>query len=140
MTIAETAVEMLAARLDDADELGALVAIIDDARMLASEATTVAKRAEAELAARMETNQVEVPGVGVLKRRWAPGKTVWDHRLAIGAVIDAAMERKVHPREAIMACAGITYWRVGELRRLDVDAERYRRSEGEGRYTVQVIR
>jgi hypothetical protein len=139
--LALKALELLTERLDSAETLTELVAVIDDAKDFASEATTVARQAEAELATRMgDDNQVEVAGVGVLKRRWQAGKTVWDHRLAISAVIDAAMDQGTHPREAIMACAGISYWRTGELKRFDLDPRTYRRSEGQGRYTVQVIR
>lgn len=130
----------LQAVLDDAESLEDLVAGWDLVKQLASELRTLGSRIEAELAARMESKRVELPGVGVLERHWAPARTKWDDPLVAAAVVDAAMEHQVHPKDALLRCAAVSYWRVGALKELGLDADRYRTTEGQGHHSVRVSR
>lgn len=80
---------------------------------------------------------VETP-VGIVKRAERGKTTTWEHRKVIRAVVTTAIaERRPNADgeipspeeaalEAIEACAGIDYWRVRALQKMQIDANEYR--------------
>lgn len=135
----EDDVDRLAKDVEHAEGIHELALLLAAAREASKKLGLVIRAAEGELAARMEGNVVTIDGFGTLTKRYSTSNE-WDDDLVIGAVIDAAMEQGTHPRDAILATAGVSYWRTGALKELGIDPDRYRRGKGTGRHTVQITR
>ena len=110
---------------------------------------------ETALAAAMPGPVVAVDGVGVLERRGGRKRSNWDHaRLASMLAARVADQRRVDPEtgevlarppgrlaqdvvDELLACAGVSYWKVGELRARKVDPAAFC-EEAPGRQTVGI--
>lgn len=112
--------------MDDATDLAEALLIVDE---VASEAAQLKKIMAAHLASAMDSKLLEVEGVATFERH-RDSKRTWDHPLVAGQVVEAARidaesgevlfdTARVAPLvDAFLGCAGIAYWRLGELRKL----------------------
>lgn len=136
----------------DVPGLAALLAAVRRAR-----ATLAFLESEVEtmVAGLMASSVVVVPEVGVLERRGGRKRTEWEHaRLASLLAVRVADQRRVDPAtgeilprppgrlaqdvvDELLACAGVSYWKVGELRARKVDPADFC-EEGPGRQTVGI--
>jgi hypothetical protein len=110
---------------------------------------TVEGYVEHACADRMGEAVFDGPGVHAIRRQTAE-KTEWDHPGLATAVLTAALvdENGELPdeaqnlaacrvKEALVACAGIGYWRTGKLKEYKIDPADYRKRIP-GRFTVDV--
>lgn len=87
---------------------------------------------------------VHVDGLpGAIERTKAGTRTTWEVEEAAKAVIGRLIERGEinHPLDvanALLRAAGVSYFRVGELEKLDIDPDEYRRREG-GRPSLRFV-
>jgi hypothetical protein len=93
----------------------------------------------------------KVSADGSFEKKWQPGKTVWDHDFIAPRIAAASRDERVldtetgvieGEAEAAVRCireaAGISYWRVGALRRFGIDPDAVREREG-GRFTIRFL-
>jgi hypothetical protein len=129
----------------DQQELAATVRNIREARGLLANAE---RAFEAKLAEQMTS---KVSEDGTYERRWSPDKTTWDHDFIAPRIVAASMdERILNPDtgeiesegSAVMRlfreAAGISYWRVGALKRLGINIDDCREQLG-GRYIIRFL-
>lgn len=144
-----------ASALAAAAELPGLAALLAAVRRGRATLAFVESEIETALAGLMASNVVVVPEVGVLERRGGRKRTSWDHaRLASMLAARVADQRRVDPGtgeilprppgrlaqdvvDELLACAGVSYWKVGELRARKVDPAGFCEEEP-GRQTVGI--
>ena len=115
--------ESFVQQIEDAYEgcagLDGQVHVLTELRELRSQLAGLERRFEGEIADGIPDGPmaVQLPGRGevTVVRGWARAKEKWDHALAADAVVQDAMDRGENPKDAILACAGISYWRKGAL-------------------------
>jgi hypothetical protein len=103
---------------------------------------------EDRLAAEMEDKRFEVPGLGVFERRTATSRKQWQHDDLRREVVkhverivtqDGEIESEAEAQvRTLFECMAPSYWRVGALRSLGIDASEYCETTW-GRQTVQFI-
>jgi hypothetical protein len=145
LTHLEAAAGLLDARLpelcetDDAAMLCRLVGLIERQRQRIQQAEASLASAAARA---MRTKELEAPGVHAVRYRTSTRKE-WRHDDLAKAVVEAHMEQSggdMDPwavRDALMACAGISYWRKGALEERGIEVGDYCTTET-GRMTVRV--
>lgn len=132
------------------ETLAQMLVVLRKVKQVASDAD---KLAEALLAEAMGGKLLVVEGVGTFERRRKAKKTTWDHEGLFSSMLLLSRDPKNRvepltgelvrtPEEALLAfikaaCAP-SYWRVGELSGLGVDADAFREVE-QGDYAVQVV-
>jgi hypothetical protein len=103
---------------------------------------------EDRLAAEMEDKRLEVPSLGVFERHTSSSRKQWQHDDLRREVVKHAerivtedgeieSEAEAHVR-TLFDCMAPSYWRVGALRGLGIDASEYCETTW-GRQTVQFI-
>jgi hypothetical protein len=143
------------AGLAGAADLPGLAALLASVRRARATLAFLESEVETAVAALMGSNVVVIPEVGVLERRGGKKRTEWDHaRLASLLAVRVADQRRVDPEtgeilprppgrlaqdvvDELLACAGVSYWKVGELRARKVDPADFC-EEGPGRQTVGI--
>jgi hypothetical protein len=138
-----------------AADLPGLAALLAAVRRARATLAFLESEIETQLAGLMGSNVVVVPEVGVLERRGGRKRTSWDHaRLASLLAVRVADQRRVDPEtgeilprppgrlardvvDELLACAGVSYWKVGELRARKVDPAQFCEEEP-GRQTVGI--
>lgn len=83
---------------------------------------------------------VEVDGLGTVEKATTSKTTRWEHDEVTKAVLEAGWDEISHPNDVaalLRRVAGISYWRVGELQKLGLDANEFREVEP-GRPTIRV--
>jgi hypothetical protein len=131
--------------------VGVLAWELQAARRAARACSDIARAIEGQLAEKMEGKTEVVEGVGTLERHWSPAKTTWNHGPLATLVAAASRDERVLDEKTgviegeaeasarvLLRNAGISYWRVGELKRLGIDPDEYREKEG-GRWTVRFV-
>jgi hypothetical protein len=127
--------------------VAALAALLRDLRRARATLGFLESEAETALAGAMPARVVELEGM-VLERHSGRKRTNWDHDRLLsllvarvpadpdtGELVGEGAQRAITAE--IRACAGIGYWKVGELRRRDLDPAVFC-EEAEGRATVQI--
>lgn len=143
-----------AARAGAAD-LPGLAILLASVRRARATLAFLESEVETLVANLMASNVVVIPEVGVLERRGGRKRTAWDHsRLASMLAARIADQRRVDPEtgevlarppgrlaqdvvDEVLACAGVSYWKVGELRARKVDPAAFCEEEP-GRATVGI--
>lgn len=144
-----------AARLGLSADVPGLAALLAAIRRGRATLAFLESEIETALAGLMSSNVVVVPEVGVLERRGGRKRTNWDHaRLASLLAVRVADQRRIDPEtgeilprppgrlaqdvaDELLACAGLSYWKVGELRARQVDPGQFCEEEP-GRQTVGI--
>jgi hypothetical protein len=135
----------------DVPGLAALLAAVRRSR-----ATLAFAESEIEtvLAQAMPSATMAVAGVGVLERRGGKKRTSWDHARLASLLAARVGDRRFDPAtgeelarppavlaqdvaDELLACAGVSYWKVGELRARKVDPTQFC-EEAPGRTTVGI--
>lgn len=129
-------------------QVAALAALLADLRRARSTLAFLESEAESALAQAMPARVLEVPGVGVLERHSGRKRTNWDHDRLLsllvarvpadpetGELIAEGAQKAIIAE--VRACAGISYWRVGELRARELDPVAFCDEEA-GRATVHI--
>jgi hypothetical protein len=103
---------------------------------------------EDRLAAEMPEKRLEVPEIGVFERRTASSRKQWQHDDLRREVVkhaerivteDGEIESEAEAQiRTLFDCMAPSYWRVGALRTLGIDAGEYCETTW-GRQTVQFI-
>lgn len=117
-----------AEHVDDESDLDDLCIFLVNLDLLKGDLTAYRSRLEQEVARRMKGKLHEFPG-GTAEYKGGTKRTHWDTPLLAGKVVTEAMEQGEHPQEALVACAGIGYWRTGELRKRGIDPDQFSESE-----------
>lgn len=151
---AQTLAAESASRAGAAD-LPGLAALLNAVRRARATLAFLESEVETLVAGLMPSQVVAVEGVGVLERRGGRKRSNWDHaRLASMLAARVADQRRVDPDtgevlarppgrlaqdvvDELLACAGLSYWKVGELRARKVDAAQFCEEEP-GRTTVGI--
>lgn len=136
-------------------DLPGLAEILRSVRRARATLAFLESEVETMVAGLMSSNVVVIPEVGVLERRGGKKRTEWDHaRLASLLAVRVADQRRVDPEtgeilprppgrlaqdvvDELLACAGVSYWKVGELRARKVDPADFC-EEGPSRQTVGI--
>lgn len=144
-----------ATRLAVAADTPGLAALLAAVRRSRATLAFVESEVERLLARAMPSNVVVVDGVGVLERRAGRKRSSWDHaRLASLLAARVADQRLVDPEtgevlprppgrlaqdvvDEFLRCAGVSYWKVGELRARNLDPAGFCEEEA-GRTTVGI--
>lgn len=142
-------------RLSMAADVPGLAVLLAAVRRGRATLAFIESEVERDLAALMASNVVVVDGVGVLERRSGRKRSNWDHtRLASLLAARVADQRRVDPAtgeilarppgrlaqdivDELLACAGLSYWKVGELRARRLDPATFCEEEP-GRTTVGI--
>jgi hypothetical protein len=128
-------------------QVAALAALLRDLRRARATLGFLESEAETALAGAMPARVVELPGM-VLERHSGRKRTNWDHDRLLSIVVarvpadpdtgellsDAAQAAIT---AEVRACAGISYWKVGELRARELDPAVFCDEEA-GRPTVHI--
>lgn len=93
-----------------------------------------------------EHGDVRLDGIPAAKVQRARDRKAWEHRGLAQAVMDAQMDKRAgeppsdpwEPIEWLLDAAGLSYWRVTQLRALGIDPEAFCTSEP-GKVSVQFI-
>lgn len=143
------------AALAGSADLPGLAALLQAVRRARATLAFLESDTETLVAGLMASNVVVIPGVGVLERRGGRKRSAWDHaRLASLLAVRVADQRRVDPDtgeilprppgrlaqdvvDELLACAGLSYWKVGELRARKLDPADYCEEEA-GRSTVGI--
>jgi hypothetical protein len=121
-------IEWDADHVDGDDDLAYLANLMFELDLLVTDLRMYRSRIEQEFAKRCDTKVFEFKG-GTAEVRGGSKRKNWDSPLLAGRVVTEAMEQGEHPQEAIVRCAGISYWRTGELKKLGIDANQYCETE-----------
>ncbi|MGH9002123.1 MAG: hypothetical protein ACRDYV_03240 [Acidimicrobiia bacterium] len=142
-------------RLQASADVPGLAALLAAVRRGRATLALLESEIETLLAGLMSSNVVVVDGVGVLERRGGRKRSNWDHaRLASMLAARVADQRRVDPDtgeilarppgrlaqdvvDELLTCAGVSYWKVGELRARSVDPSSFCEEEP-GRASVMV--
>jgi hypothetical protein len=153
--VSATTLTAQSAGLVGAADLPGLAALLASVRRARATLAFLESEVETAVAGLMGSNVVVIPEVGVLERRGGKKRTEWDHaRLASLLAVRVADQRRVDPEtgeilprppgrlaqdvvDELLACAGVSYWKVGELRARKVDPADFC-EEGPGRQTVGI--
>jgi len=153
--VSASALAAQTAMLGAAADLPGLAALLAAVRRARATLAFLESEVETAVAGLMASNVVTIPEVGVLERRGGRKRTEWDHaRLASLLAVRVADQRRVDPDtgeilprppgrlaqdvvDELLACAGVSYWKVGELRARKVDPADFC-EEGPGRQTVGI--
>lgn len=153
--VSASALTAHSAVLVGAADLPGLAALLASVRRARATLAFLESEVETAVAGLMGSNVVVVPDIGVLERRGGRKRTSWDHaRLASLLAVRVADQRRVDsetgeilPRppgrlaqdvvDELLACAGVSYWKVGELRARKVDPAAFCEEEP-GRATVGI--
>jgi hypothetical protein len=128
-------------------QVAALAALLRDLRRARATLGFLESECESALARAMPARVIELPGL-TLERHGGRKRTNWDHDRLLslivsrvpadpesGELISEAAQKAITTE--VRACAGIAYWKVGELRARDLDPAVFC-DEEEGRATVQI--
>lgn len=119
-----------------------LAELLFDLRDLAAAVAHARKRAEQAFVLLGEN--VTHPQLGEFKIRRAKTRKQWDHPLLAWQVAKHAVEHRVPDEDgvvdtaedaavaALLECAGVSYWRVGELRKRGIDPDAYCEVQDDG--------
>lgn len=137
----------------DGDTAG-LARILAAVRKARADLAFVESEVEAALSRAMPTATIAVEGVGVLERRSGKKRTKWDHTRLASMLAARVGDRRFDPEtgeelarppavlaqdvaDELLACAGVSYWKVGELKARKVDPAQFCEEEP-GRTTVGI--
>lgn len=143
-----------AARLVAAADLPGLAALLAAVRRGRATLAFLESDLETALAGIMPANTMAVAGVGVLERRSGKKRTSWDHPRLASLLAARVGDRRFDPAtgeelarppavlaqdvaDELLACAGVSYWKVGALRARNVDPASFCEEEA-GRTTVGI--
>lgn len=153
--VSASALTAHSAVLVGAADLPGLAALLASVRRARATLAFLESEVETAVAGLMGSNVIVVPEIGVLERRGGRKRTSWDHaRLASLLAVRVADQRRVDPEtgeilprppgrlaqdvvDELLACAGVSYWKVGELRARKVDPAGFCEEEP-GRATVGI--
>lgn len=137
-----------------AGDLAGLATLFASVRRVRATLAFVEAELETAVAGLMPSATVAVAGVGVLERRGARKRTAWDHPRLASLLAARVGDRRFDPAtgeelvrppavlaqdvaDELLACAGVSYWKVSELRARHVDPASFCEEEA-GRTTVGI--
>lgn len=98
----------------------------------------VCKQLESRLAAAMKNKVMSLDGIGTFEKAPAVSRKSWDHPLLAQKIVAKALDSRQIDSEtgevedraevatkALLSTAGISYWRVGEVKKLGIDPDQY---------------
>lgn len=126
-------------------ELATIVRMIREARRLLSDAE---RAFEAKLAGAMPG---KLSSDKTFEKKWSPASTRWDSDYVMPRLAAAALDERILDKETgviepaeqaamriFREAAGVSYYRVGALKRLGIDVDNAREQEG-GRWVIKFL-
>lgn len=135
----EEAVDAWAASVDDEDlAVESLVAALHATQSVRSSLAHLEDRLNELVVAKAPAQTFEVPCIGFVQIKRSSARKAWQHDELLSLVARKASEARVPDPETgeveseaeavlreVRACAGFSYWKVGELRVRGIDPDEY---------------
>lgn len=109
---------------EDTQSLTELAVLLFQLDLLVADVKMYRSRLEQEFARRADTKLLVAEGI-VAEVKPESKRKAWDHSLLASTVVERAMEEGEHPQDALIRCAGIGYWRKGEVAKLGLNVDNF---------------
>lgn len=133
------------------EDLEALGRTLIAARGLAGAVSDYARRIEGAMADQMQSKLVVIENVGAFERRKAKDRKAWDHKAIARELVRVANDERIDKltgevrmsegdavAHTIISCAGISYWKITDLKGRGIDPDEFCESTP-GRVSVVVV-
>lgn len=109
-----------------------------DLKQVADAVAIVCREVETRLVNAMQTRHLTIENLGTFEKLPATSRKAWDHPLLAEKIVQKALDKRLVDRDtgevedpvqvatkALLSTAGISYWRVGEVKKLGINADEY---------------